>query len=254
MAKKISFTTKDGRHVSFTAKKNPAKRKRRSAKRKSTTVSFMTKRGPVSFKAKQNPVGPRIGTIALASAGAYAAYILFQRSRLAQMLEENHLVRAQRLAAQQAGFVAPGSEWMVQPGGTAAKAAELYRKVGQKAFADTMNHQTEKQLGIEVAWGAGKIIDKNTVEVNGKIYKGKNLVIGTGSRPTMPDIPGIDLPGVMTYKNHPDMRTDPKRMVIIGGGKIGIGKAAMFAPFNIDVTVLEKYTCGFSYRSDRQLC
>ena len=124
-----------------------------------------------------------------------------------------------------------------------AKAVELYRKVGQPSFADTMKHQTEIQLGIEVAWGEGKILDKNTVEVNGKIYKGKNLVIGTGSRPTRPDIPGIDLPGVITYRDHPEILKDPKRMVVIGGGKIGIGKAAMFAPFNIDVTVLEKYTC-----------
>jgi len=123
------------------------------------------------------------------------------------------------------------------------KAVETYRKVGQPAFADTMKHQTEKQLNIEVVWGEGKIIDKNTVEVNGRIYKGKNLVIGTGSRPTMPDIPGIDLPGVLTYKDHPEIRKDPKKMIIIGGGKIGIGKAAMFAPFNIDVTVMEKFTC-----------
>jgi len=124
-----------------------------------------------------------------------------------------------------------------------ARAVETYRKVGQKAFADTMKHQTEIQLGIEVAWGEGSIHDKNTVEVNGKIYKGRNLVIGTGSRPTLPRIPGIDLPGVMTYKDHPEIRKDPKKMVIIGGGKIGIGKAAMFAPFNVDVTVLEKCTC-----------
>lgn len=124
-----------------------------------------------------------------------------------------------------------------------AKAVELYRKVGQPAFADTMKQQTEIQLGVEVAWGEGRIIDKNTVEVNGKVYKGKNLVIGTGSRPTIPDIPGIDLPGVMTYRDHPEIRKDPKKMVVIGGGKIGIGKAAMFAPFNIEVTVLEKYTC-----------
>lgn len=124
-----------------------------------------------------------------------------------------------------------------------AKAVETYRKVGQPSFKDTMKHQTETQLGIEVAWGEGRIIDKNTAEVNGKIYKGKNLVIGTGSRPTMPDIPGIDLPGVITYRDHPEIRKDPKKMVVIGGGKIGIGKAAMFAPFNIDVTILEKYTC-----------
>ncbi len=124
-----------------------------------------------------------------------------------------------------------------------ARAVETYRKVGQPAFADTMKHQTELQLQIEVAWGEGKILDKNTVEVNGKIYRGKNLVIATGSRPTMPDIPGTDLDRVWTYRNHPEIRKDPKKLVVIGGGKIGIGKAAMFAPFNIDVTVLEKYTC-----------
>lgn len=123
-----------------------------------------------------------------------------------------------------------------------AKAVELYRKVGGPAFRDTMKHQTEIQLGIEVAWGEGKILDKNRVEVNGQVYEGKNLIVGTGSRPTMPDIPGIDLPGVMTYIDHAEMTKDTKKMVIIGGGKIGIGKAAMFAPFNTDVTVLEKYT------------
>jgi len=124
-----------------------------------------------------------------------------------------------------------------------AKVVEVYRNVGQPAFHDAMSHQSEKQLQLEVAWGKGVIIDKNTVEVNGKLYKGKNLVIGTGSRPTIPDIPGTDLENVWTYRDHPYIEKDPKKLVIIGGGKIGIGKAAMFAPFNIDVTVLEKYTC-----------
>jgi pyruvate/2-oxoglutarate dehydrogenase complex dihydrolipoamide dehydrogenase (E3) component len=124
-----------------------------------------------------------------------------------------------------------------------SKVVEAYRDVGQKAFYDTMTHQTIHQLQVEVAWGTGKIIDKNTVEVDGKVYRGKNLVIGTGSRPTIPDIPGTDLENVWTYRDHPEIRKDPKRLVVIGGGKIGIGKAAMFAPFNIDVTVLEKYEC-----------
>lgn len=48
---------------------------------------------------------------------------------------------------------------------------------------------------------------------------------------------------VWTYKHHPEIRKDPEKLVIIGGGKIGVGKAFMFQPFNIDVTVLEKYTC-----------
>jgi len=122
-------------------------------------------------------------------------------------------------------------------------AVKVYRDVGQPNFHDAMSHQTEIQLAIDVAWGEGTIIDKNTVEVAGVRYKGKNLVIGTGSRATMPPIPGADLENVWTYKDHPEIRKDPKKLVIIGGGKIGMGKAAMFAPFNIDVTVLEKFTC-----------
>ena len=122
-----------------------------------------------------------------------------------------------------------------------AKVVEVYRNVGQKAFFDMMAHQTVKQLGCDVVWGDGRIIDKNTVEVDGKRYRGRNLVMGTGSRPTIPDIPGAHLENVWTYRDHPEIRKDPKRLVVIGGGKIGIGKALMFAPFNIEVTILERF-------------
>jgi dihydrolipoamide dehydrogenase len=138
------------------------------------------------------------------------------------------------------------------------KALKTYREVGQKAMAELMVFQTTKQLNVEVVWGEGRIIDKNTVEVDGKRYSGKALVIGTGSRATIPDIPGVNLQGVMTYVDHPEIRKDPKRLVVIGGGKIGIGKAAMFRAFGIDVTVLEKYTClstiGSEDRSQQRDC
>jgi pyruvate/2-oxoglutarate dehydrogenase complex dihydrolipoamide dehydrogenase (E3) component len=124
-----------------------------------------------------------------------------------------------------------------------AKALKTYRDVGQKAMAEFMVFQTTKQLKIDVVWGEGLIIDKNTVKVDGKKYSGKALVIGTGSRPTIPEIPGVNLKGVMTYIDHPEIRKDPKRLVVIGGGKIGMGKAAMFRAFGVDVTVLEKYAC-----------
>ena len=139
-----------------------------------------------------------------------------------------------------------GKSWypkMNLKGATMAKALKTYRDVGQKAMAELMVFQTTKQLGIEVVWGEGRVIDKNTVEVDGKRYQCKTLVISTGSRPTIPEIPGTDLKGVMTYIDHPEIRKDPKRLVVIGGGKIGIGKAAMFRAFGTDVTVLEKFTC-----------
>ena len=51
-----------------------------------------------------------------------------------------------------------------------SKALKTYRDVGQKAFSEIMVHQTTKQLNVNVVWGKGKVIDKNTVEVDGKRY------------------------------------------------------------------------------------
>ncbi len=58
------------------------------------------------------------------------------------------------------------------------KACQVYREIGQRAFHDAMTHQTEIQLEIPVAWGEGKVIDKNTVEVDGKA-----IISMSGERP-----------------------------------------------------------------------
>jgi pyruvate/2-oxoglutarate dehydrogenase complex dihydrolipoamide dehydrogenase (E3) component len=121
-----------------------------------------------------------------------------------------------------------------------AKACELFRNVGWPSSEEAMDYQTEDQLKIDVARGEGKILDKNHVEVNGKVYEGKAMVIATGSRPTIPNIPGVNLPGVMTYIEHTEMTKDPKKIVIVGAGHVGLGKAGMFRAFGTDVTVLEK--------------
>ena len=54
-----------------------------------------------------------------------------------------------------------------------------------------------KRSGVEIIWGEGSLKAKNTVEVNGKKYEAKNILIATGSRPAVPPIDGIDSPQVL---------------------------------------------------------
>ena len=60
--------------------------------------------------------------------------------------------------------------------------------------------------------------------------KGKNVILATGSSPVIPDIPGIDLPQVMTSRDI--LRMDDWNfdcLTVIGGGVIGVEIATIFA-------------------------
>ena len=64
-------------------------------------------------------------------------------------------------------------------------------------------------------------------------------VIATGSVPRSLPVPGIDLPQVLTSDQVLDIKRLPKRLVVIGGGPIGVEMAQIFAVFGSAVTIIE---------------
>jgi dihydrolipoamide dehydrogenase len=66
-----------------------------------------------------------------------------------------------------------------------------------------------------------------------------NVVIATGSVSTRPPIAGLDAPGVVTSRGMLSLDAVPPRLVVIGGGVIGIEFAALFSALGAQVTVLE---------------
>lgn len=67
----------------------------------------------------------------------------------------------------------------------------------------------------------------------------EKMIITTGSQPLKPNIPGIELPGVLTSDDILEMDVLPKNMVIIGAGAIGLEFATMFSSIGTKVTVVE---------------
>ena len=64
-------------------------------------------------------------------------------------------------------------------------------------------------------------------------------VIATGSKPVIPPIPGIDLPGVITSETALSLETVPESLCIIGGGVIGCEFASIYNAFGCKVTIIE---------------
>jgi len=97
----------------------------------------------------------------------------------------------------------------------------------------------EKAHGVEVVNAFGRLTDANTIEAAGRRITAANIILATGSAPSLPPIPGIDAAGVMTSDDALAMRELPDSVVIIGGGVIGMEFATLFSAFGRKVTVLE---------------
>lgn len=101
-----------------------------------------------------------------------------------------------------------------------------------------------KKNKVDVFKGTGKVISKDKVEVEGEVLETKNLIIATGALPFIPPIKGlkegIDKGFVKTSKEMLDIKSIPKKLVIIGGGVIGCEFATIFSAMNIEVTIIEK--------------
>ena len=95
-----------------------------------------------------------------------------------------------------------------------------------------------KSKGITVIEGEGKLQGTDTVVVNGTAYKGKNIVLATGSYSRT--LPGLEIGGkVITSDQALTMDFIPKSAIILGGGVIGVEFASVWKSFGVDVTIVE---------------
>jgi len=98
---------------------------------------------------------------------------------------------------------------------------------------------TIKKLKIDLLQGEAKIIDNNTVLVNGEEIKTKNIIIATGSSPRTLKFKGNNLEVVKTSKELLSLDEFPKKMVVIGAGVIGCEMASIFNQFDTEVSLIE---------------
>ena len=96
-----------------------------------------------------------------------------------------------------------------------------------------------KSRSITYVEGHGKLISKNSIEVNGQTYTGKNIVLATGSYAKT--LPGLEIDGVQVITSDHGTKLDyvPKSVIVLGGGVIGCEFASVWKSFGADVTIIE---------------
>ena len=94
--------------------------------------------------------------------------------------------------------------------------------------------------GIDLVMGEAMFTSPHEMHVNGKTLRGARFVIATGTVPFIPDIEGLAEAGYITNVEAVSLPELPKRLVVIGGGPIGLEFAQMFSRFGVQVVVIER--------------
>ena len=149
---------------------------------------------------------------------------------------------------------AAGYGWIVGdhsfdwPAMVRAKVAELDRLEG-------IYERLLRDAGATQITGTGRLLDAHTVTVGDEKHRAETIVIATGGRPTMPDIPGIEL--AVSSDEMFDLPALPERLVIVGGGYIACEFACIMQGLGAQVTQLYRRDLplrGFDYDLRAVLC
>jgi pyruvate/2-oxoglutarate dehydrogenase complex dihydrolipoamide dehydrogenase (E3) component len=96
-----------------------------------------------------------------------------------------------------------------------------------------------EKLGVNVVQAVAKFRDAKTLEAGGNIYTAKRIVIATGSRASVPPIPGLANVPYLTNETIFENKVLPKHLIIIGGGPIGMELGQAHRRLGSDVTIIQ---------------
>ncbi len=93
-------------------------------------------------------------------------------------------------------------------------------------------------LGVDCLQGDARILSPWEVEIDGRVLSARNIIIASGARPQVPDIPGLAALDYLTSDTVWELREAPAHLLVIGAGPIGCELAQAFARLGTRVTLV----------------
>jgi glutathione reductase (NADPH) len=114
-------------------------------------------------------------------------------------------------------------------------------KQARDAYIRRLNGIYENTLDrnrVDVENGRASFVDPHTIRVNDNLFHGHRVLIATGARPTLPDLPGSQL-GI-TSDGFFSLEQQPDHVAIIGSGYIAVELAGVFNALGTEVTLIAR--------------
>ena len=141
--------------------------------------------------------------------------------------------------ALQAARDAPGAREAVS-GGVRPEGAFEWRNFMVADYKDGAKAAYLEGNGIEVLRGTGRLAGPRSVEVDDETYRAHHVVIATGSDAVVPPVPGLgELEGVWTNREVTALTEVPRRLLVMGGGPVGVEMAQAVHRMGASVALVE---------------
>lgn len=118
----------------------------------------------------------------------------------------------------------------------AAVMARVQAVIAKVEPHDSVQRYTE--LGVNCLPGEATIVSPWEVEVNGKRISARHIIVASGGRPMIPDIPGLETMGYVDSDSLWQIQALPERLLVMGGGPIGCELAQAFSRLGSRVTMV----------------
>jgi pyruvate/2-oxoglutarate dehydrogenase complex dihydrolipoamide dehydrogenase (E3) component len=134
---------------------------------------------------------------------------------------------------------APGAAEAVS-GGVHPTEALAWRDYMVGDYHDDAKAASLADQGIDLLRGEGRIAGPGEVAVGDETHAARNVVLATGSEPVIPPIPGLDeIEGVWTNREVTGLKEIPERLLVLGGGPVGVEMAQAVSRLGASVTLVE---------------
>ena len=134
---------------------------------------------------------------------------------------------------------APGAAEAVE-GGVRPGPAFDWRDYMVSDYDDSAKGGWYDDKGIAIIRGTGTIAGPGQVSVDGSSYGAEHIVVATGSDPVIPPIPGLhELDGIWTNREVTGIKEVPERLIVLGGGPVGVEMAQAVSRFGASVALVE---------------
>ena len=143
-------------------------------------------------------------------------------------------------SAQVAHYARDAARWGVRVSGVEVDLPAVVARKNQvvQNARTSIQKRIDSRPNIRLVRGPARFIAPHQVQVGAEVFESQKIFINTGTRPAVPQIPGLDTVPFLTNATIMELQVVPEHLLVLGGGYIGLEFGQMFRRFGSRVTII----------------